>query len=212
MKTQTTGRERVTRCAGLAGTLCMICLGCSGGPAAIPPVDVDIPQLTLQFMETYDNDKNGRLSREELASFAPAADWAQTLRKQDLSSNDLEQYLTRVFDRRIGLVSSTCVVTRKGQVLAGAEVRLVPIPLLNNVLPTGQGVTDAYGGVMLSAPREKLPAATQRIEGVMPPGLYLVEVTHPNIKIPEKYNTRTELGLELSSDTAYRGLTIDLKF
>jgi hypothetical protein len=212
MKTQTTSTERMMRCPGLAATLCMICLGCSRGPAAIPPVDVDIPQLMRQLMETYDKDKNGRLSGEELASFAPVAEWAQALHKQDVSSDDLEQYLTRVFDRRIGLVSATCVVRRKGQVLPGAEVRLVPIPLLSNVLPIGKGVTDAYGGVMFSAPREKLPASTQRVEGVMPPGLYLVEVTHPKIKIPEKYNTRTELGLELSSDTAYRGLAIDLKF
>jgi hypothetical protein len=175
-------------------------------------VDVDIPQLTQQFMETYDIDKNGRLSREELASFAPVAEWSRAQRKQDVSPDDLEQYLTRVFDRRIGLVSAMCVVKRKGRVLAGADVRLVPIPPLGNVLPIGQGVTDAYGGVMFSAPREKLPAATQRVEGVMPPGLYLVEVTHPKIKVPEKYNTRTELGLELSSDSAYRGLAIDLKF
>lgn len=192
--------------------MCLFCLGCSSGPAALPPVDVDIPKLTRQLMETYDKDKNGRLSREELASFVPTAESYQSLRKQDVSSDDLEQYLTRVFDRRIGLVSATCVVKRKGQILAGAEVRLVPIPPLSNVLPIGQGVTDAYGGVMFSAPREKLPAATQRVEGVMPPGLYLVEVTHPKIKIPEKYNTQTELRLELSSDTAYHGLSIDLKF
>jgi hypothetical protein len=175
-------------------------------------VDVDIPLLTRQLMETYDKDTNGRLSREELVSYAPVAEWSQAQRKQDVTPDDLAQYLTRVFDRRIGLVSATCVVKRKGRVLAGAEVRLVPIPPLSDVLPTGQGVTDAYGGVMFTAPREKLPAATQRVEGVMPPGLYLVEVTHPKLKIPEKYNTRTELGLELSSDSAYRGLAIDLQF
>jgi hypothetical protein len=212
MKTHTVSRQRVACGAGLVGILCLICLGCSGKPGSLPPVDVDIPQLTRQLMETYDKDTNGSLSRAELASFAPAAEWSQALRKQEVSSVDLEQYLTRVFDRRIGLVSAACVVKRKGQVLAGAEVRLVPIPPLSDVLPTGQGVTDAHGGVMFSAPREKLPAATQRVEGVMPPGLYLVEVTHPNIKIPEKYNKRTEIGLELSSDTAYRGLAIDLKF
>jgi len=175
-------------------------------------VDVDIPQLTRQLMETYDKDKNGRLSREELASFVPMADTYQSLGKQEVSPDELQQYLTRVFDQRIGLVSATCVVKRKGQVLAGAEVRLVPIPELSNVLPIGQGVTDAYGGVMFSAPREKLPAATQRVEGVMPPGLYQVEVTHPKIKIPDNYNAKSELRLELSSDTAYHGLAIDLKF
>ena len=209
MKMQTLCRWRAACCAGLAGALC---LSCSRGPASIPPVDVDIAQLAQQLMETHDKDKNGRLSREELVSLAPVVEWSQAQRKQDISPADLVQYLSRVFDRRIGLVSATCVVRRKGQVLAGAEVRLVPIAPLSDVLPTGQGVTDAYGGVMFSAPREKLPAATQRVEGLMPPGLYLVEVTHPKIKIPEKYNKRTELGLELSSDSAYRGLAIDLKF
>jgi hypothetical protein len=212
MQKQARTKRRTVCLASLAGVLCVLSAGCSGGPAPLPPVDVDIPALTQQLMDTYDKDKNGRLSRDELASFAPVADWSQSARKQEVSANDLEQYLTRVFDRRIGLVSATCVVRRKGQVLAGADVRLVPIPPLSDVLPIGHGVTDDYGGVMLSAPREKLPAATQRVEGVMPPGLYLVEVTHPKIKIPERYNTRTELGLELSSDSAYRGLAIDLKF
>ena len=174
MRMHATIKGCVTCSPGLAGVLCIFCLGCNRGPAALPPVDVDIPQLTRQLMETYDKDKNGRLSREELASFVPMADTYQSLGKQEVSPDELQQYLTRVFDRRIGLVSATCVVKRKGQVLAGAEVRLVPIPELSNVLPIGQGVTDAYCGVMFSAPREKLPAATQRVEGVMPPGLYQV--------------------------------------
>jgi hypothetical protein len=46
----------------------------------------------------------------------------------------------------------------------------------------------------------------------MPPGLYLVEVTHPTAKIPEQYNSNTVLGKELSTETIYRGkLAVDLK-
>src|SRR6478736_4426195 len=105
MRMQATIKERVACGPSLAGVLCIFCLGCSRGPAALPPVDVNIPQLTRQLMETYDKDKNGRLSREELASFVPMADTYQSLGKQEVSPDELEQYLTRVFDRRIGLVS-----------------------------------------------------------------------------------------------------------
>jgi hypothetical protein len=46
----------------------------------------------------------------------------------------------------------------------------------------------------------------------MPPGLYLVEISHPTMKIPAKYNEQTVLGKEVSSETVYRGgLAVDLK-
>jgi hypothetical protein len=31
------------------------------------------------------------------------------------------------------------------------------------------------------------------------PGIYRVEITHPSVKIPAKYNTETTLGIEITS-------------
>jgi hypothetical protein len=33
---------------------------------------------------------------------------------------------------------------------------------------------------------------------LMFPGLYLVEITHPQVQLPARYNTATELGCELN--------------
>ena len=48
-----------------------------------------------------------------------------------------------------------------------------------------------YGTI--SSPREELPSSVPNVPGLMRPGLYWVEVTHKNVKIPEKYNTKTTL-------------------
>jgi hypothetical protein len=43
-------------------------------------------------------------------------------------------------------------------------------------------------------------------------GVYKIEVTHPTIKIPEKYNTATTIGAEIASDDpeATRQVTFEL--
>ena len=84
------------------------------------------------------------------------------------------------------------------QPLSGAEVRFVPLPALQDVLPIGTGATDSDGVAMISAAEDELPSAAPKVAGLMPPGLYLVEVTHPTTKIPEKYNRQTVLGKEVS--------------
>ena len=119
--------------------------------------------------------------------------------------------MQRIFDPQSAVLSANCMVRRNGQPLAGAEVRFVPMPVLEDVLPTGSGVTDADGVAMIAAPREKLSGAAPKLP-LMPPGLYLVEVTHPSVPIPEKYNRQTVLGRELSTETVYGGrLGVDLK-
>ena len=35
----------------------------------------------------------------------------------------------------------------------------------------------------------------------MQPGLYRVEITHPTVTLPAKYNTETTLGREVSGDS-----------
>jgi hypothetical protein len=82
------------------------------------------------------------------------------------------------------------------------------------VLPVASGITDSSG---LAAPRlapEDMPKnfPNARIP-VMRPGLYLVEVTHPQLKIPPQYNTQTTLGKEVFSQILNGPpLPIDLKF
>jgi hypothetical protein len=189
--------------------------GCTGGAAAIPPVNVNINRVVDQMLADYDTDKNGALSRAELeAQPALAACLVRCKPNQgnEISVEQLKKVLQVVFDPHTALVSATCLVRRNGQPFAGAEVKLVPLPALKDVLPTGSGVSDSFGATTISPPPEALPSEAPPVPGLMPPGFYLMEVTHPTVKIPEKYNSKTVLGKEVSGETSYRGaLAVDLK-
>jgi predicted small lipoprotein YifL len=189
--------------------------GCGSGPAAIPPVDVNIDHVVQQLLVDYDADQNGGLSASELASQPAIADCLSQCRRdsgQEITRDQLTKRLNSIFNRQSALVSATCVVRRNGQPLTSAEVKFIPLPVLQDVLPTGTGVTDSFGAAMISPAPGELPDEAPNVPGLMPPGLYLVEVTHPTAKIPEKYNKQTVLGKEVSSETVYRGgLAVDLK-
>jgi hypothetical protein len=211
--------RRNSRIDILAASLCsaiplFALAGCGTGPAAIPAFDVDVEHVVQQLLVDCDVDKNGTISQSELAAQPAIADCLLHCRRDgnEISREQLTKRLKAVFDHRSALVSVSCVVRHNGQPLPSAEVRFVPLPVLQDVLPTGMGVTDATGAVMISASPEELPREAPKVPGLMPPGLYLVEVTHPTAKIPEKYNRQTVLGKEVSSETSYRGgFGVDLK-
>jgi hypothetical protein len=188
--------------------------GCGSGRAAIPPVDVDIEDIVRQMMSKYDTNKNGALSQSELAAFPPLEQCLVGCRRDlgdEISAQQLDKKLRVIFDPRSALVSANCVVRRNGQPLSGAEVRFVPLAVFDEVLPVATGLTDAKGVAMIAAAPEELPSAAPNVR-LMPPGLYLVEISHPTMKIPAKYNEQTVLGKEVSSETVYRGgLAVDLK-
>jgi hypothetical protein len=196
-------------------SLLLALAGCSSRPAAIPAVEVEIDQVVERLMEEYDADQSGGLSPTELAVSPPLEECLSRFPRDqgnEISGQQLAKSLEGIFDHRSALVSASCVVRRNGQPLTGAEVRFVPIAVLDDVLPVGSGVTDSYGAAMISAAREELPSEAPTVPGLMPPGLYVVEITHPTAKIPEKYNRQTVLGKEVSSETVYRGgLAVDLK-
>ena len=151
------------------------------------------------------------MARCRAASWPPVPQWQNASRAAGAIAvrksrrNNYERNFRSIFDRRSALVGASCVVRRNGQPLSGAEVRFVPLPALQDVLPTGSGVSDSYGAAMITPPREELPAEAPNVPGLMPPGLYVVEITHPTMKIPDKYNRNTVLGKEISSETVYRG-------
>ena len=47
---------------------------------------------------------------------------------------------------------------------------------------------------------QHLPSDLGNLRGVQQ-GLFKVQITHPKIKIPEKYNTKSMLGKEVSAET-----------
>lgn len=83
-----------------------------------------------------------------------------------------------------------------GKPLAGAIVALTPAPFLGEaILPAG-GTTNQSGAGSLEMPADNRPSHVPRHLPLMQPGLYSVEITHPSVEIPDRYNTETTLGLE----------------
>jgi hypothetical protein len=195
----------------------LLLCGCSRGPGAIPPVVIDVDEVTEAIIEHHDKDGNGTLSLEELKSVAAIGN---RIAKYDgnadrqVDKGEISANLQRIFDGRMGLLSATCRVTRNGKPLSGAIVYFVPLPELDEVLPVAGAVTTSTGvGDVSILPSEELPKNTPKVRSVVRPGLYFVEVKHPSIKIPEQYNTKTILGAEVMPETVSGGpITFDLKF
>ena len=54
-----------------------------------------------------------------------------------------------------------------------------------------------------------LPPEQQNLEAALV-GLYKVQITHPNMDIPAKYNTKTELDADISRQEALEGISFNL--
>jgi hypothetical protein len=121
--------------------------------------------------------------------------------------------LTQVFDGRSGVMAAHCRVSRNGKLVEGAIVYFVPIPPLKGVLAIAGGITGPDGVARMSIPVDRLPKNAPRLKGLVRPGLYLVEVTHPQMQIPDQYNVATTLGAEVSARTTIKGgFDMPLKF
>ena len=202
--------------AGWMGILLVHAVGCGLGPASYQAITVDADAISQQVMTDYDKDQNGSLSAEELKRVPPLADSQSrfdTDRNGSVSVDELRKNLERVFDSKTSLLSPSCVVKRNGQPLVGAEVRFVPAAFLQDVLPVASGVSGSDGIALLSIPPEDLPdGAPTNAKGLMRPGLYVVEVTHKDIRIPEQYNRATTLGKEVSREAVVGGdLVVNIK-
>jgi hypothetical protein len=107
-----------------------------------------------------------------------------------------------------------CRVTRNGAPLADAEIRFVPPKVLDGVLPPASGISSSDGTVAPALAPEDMPEnfPNKRVP-VMRPGIYLVEVTHPQLQIPAQFNAQTTLGKEVFSQLLNGPpLAIDLRF
>ena len=197
-----------TTCLALAALASLALGGCSYTPAGIAAPDVDPADFGEAILEEFDQDGDGVLAGPELEK-APAVQ--HRLSDYDgngdgkVSLDELQTHLAKVFDGRTGLMAAACRVTRNGKPLGGAIVYFVPVPYLEEILPVASAVTRTDGGAVLSIRVEDLPPNSPQRQGFVRPGLYMVEVTHPDFPIPDQYNTKTTLSREISPAVAGAG-------
>jgi hypothetical protein len=187
----------------LASTL----VGCSNKPKRIGLPEIDVEAASTKALEAYDKNADGKIAGDELDS-TPALKAA--LRDLDsdgdrgLSKEEIGQRIQKWLDRKGGLVVLPCRVLWNGQPLAEATIRLVPEEFLGQDIKPAEGVTNELGiaNIMLAPEDRPDPTFPQGIR----PGFFTVQVSKLSggkEQIPDKYNTRTTLGAEVSYDAGW---------
>ena len=200
----TAGRIAATRMRLLtAGLLTISALAATGcGPGFSAP-SVDPVAAANTAMTQFDKNGDGQLDREELAAcpalLAALVEYDLNGDKQ-ISHEELDGRLQKMYSRETPLTSADCKVTLNRKPLKGANVRFVPEAFLgeNTTLPAN-GVTSDIGMTDMSVPVEELPEELKQYKKLHV-GVYRVEITHPKVELPARYNTNTELGYEVHPD------------
>ncbi len=175
----------------------LLLAGCDRAPAGIALPEWDPASATDRALAEYDSNGDHKLSRDELKK-CPGLLSARDRFDQDgdgsISGDELKSKLQELRQQEAALVEITCVVTRNNQPLEGATVKFVVESFLGEAFKPASGVTVRDGTTFPTVPEEELPREYRgRVYGVHC-GIYRVFVTHPQVDIPAKYNTETELG------------------
>jgi hypothetical protein len=183
------------------GLAFLLAAGCNRGPGAIQPPDIDADAAASHALELHDRNGDGQLSKDEwsaspaLVAVVPGYD-----RSGDgtLTDTEIADGIAAWRQSGVGARSVPFSLRWNGRPLAGATVRLVPAPFIESGLKGASGQSGPSGAGQLSVAPEDRPRNAPNIP-LMQPGIYHVEITHPSIKIPAKYNTETTLGIEITS-------------
>jgi hypothetical protein len=174
--------------------------GCGGGKRIEVP-RIDPKGLATKALAEYDLDKDGSLDARELARCPGLkAALARADRDKDgrLSRAELEEYFQSWADSKTGLQQVLCRVTLDGNPLSGAEVQLEPEAFLGGIARPAKGVSDERGEVRFQVEGGGGTAAAQSGCNL---GIYRVRITRTaegKEVVPARYNTNTQLGIEVS--------------
>jgi len=179
-------------------------VGCPGGPTALDVPLIQPEEAARGALATYDTNGDGQLSIDELEA-CPGIRDAISRYDKDGGGQIAEEELSKRFamwsDGGVAVTVLTCNVTLNGKPLAGAQVDLIPETFLAKVVQPATGITSQSGMAILAIDTANLPEDMKNIRGVVHQGVFRVEITHSEIDIPAKYNSRTTLGKEVSADT-----------
>jgi hypothetical protein len=194
-------------CTYVRATVIIMAACASTGCTPSGRSDIELPRVSppdsaAKAIELYDKDANGVLSVEELAAchgILAARKNYDANNDDQLSKDEIAARLTTLFSTGIGLTPVTCTVVRGSAPLDHATVRFVPDPILGDSLKSATGTTDANGTATIAISDADLPADQAGLRA-MQPGIYRVEIEHPNVA-----ESTSSLGCEI--DPAARGGT-----
>lgn len=187
----------------------LVC-GCDSAPPEFTPPKLDPAAASAACLAEYDANKDGLLDKMELTK-APgiASQIALYDANSDgkVSKDELTARLTKFVADATAITTVSFQVMLDGKPLEGAAVRLVPEKYLGEAFKPATGTTDAQGFVSPEIAAADLNKDEQGLRGVHV-ATYRIEVTHPTIAMPAKFNTATEYGLEVAPDTTGRGVRV----
>lgn len=175
--------------------------GCGEGKGRVEAPVLDPGKMTDQAMELCDENSDGMLTTAELKA-SPALTFAKDDIDTDgdgkLSRDELLERFKIYEEMNVGLQSITLNVrhrSKDGPGLVGAKVRLIPEPFMADFIDECEGeVIDAEMGYVNIAAMPPDPGV--RV------GMYRMEITSDDVKIPAKYNTNSALGIEVPPITS----------
>ena len=187
-------------------------IGCAGKPSGVDVPDIKPAEATGAILAQYDTDNDGQLSQAELSNCTALLDaMSQYDENGDrrISEDELTKRFTGWLESGLGVSSLACRVTLKGRPLEGAEINFIPEIGFQDSLQIAQGITDDSGVAMLSIDAAHLPSDAHNMRGVQQ-GLFRVEITHPTVQVPAKYNVETQLGKEVSFESGENVIRFNL--
>ena len=193
--------------------LLLACLsGCWGRTSSVSAPSIDADAATQKAFEIYDANRDEALDEQELAACPGVLDSLSVYDSNSDRRVDRLEFATRVeaWQNSSAMMSVNCRVTLDGRVLSGAEVHLDPEPYLSDWLREGSGTTNPDGVTGVGVSPDLLPENLKRIRA-MYAGTYKVRITHPTVSLPEKYNSTTTLGKEVSAETRSPFVNFELK-
>jgi hypothetical protein len=173
-------------------------IGCSGRPGRVEAPEVDADAAADAAMSEFDKNTDGQLSADELKAapgLAAAVPNYDADKNGSLSRDEVAAGIRTFSEGQVGAAGMSYVVQLDGRPVPNAQVKAIPEPFLGEVLKPATGV-DGY----LAVAKEDRPPNSPNLPLIMP-GLYRIEITHPSLSIPARYNEQSELGLEVSSNT-----------
>jgi hypothetical protein len=168
--------------------------GCNEAARDVSLRSVDSSVVAAQIIAMNDANKDGTLDKDELAQCKPLLRRIEIYDVDSSASLSLEEIaarLERLYTSGSMLVSLDCMVAYQGRPLSGALVVFHPIAMLEGLTLPAKGTTDESGMVQLTISDD------QKLSSAMQPGLYYVEITHPQKRLPNRYNVETELDFEV---------------
>jgi hypothetical protein len=185
----------------------LLLAGCNRGPTRVAVPDFAPAAIAAGAIKAYDVNGDGVVSGDELKKAASITDYAGAdARRIDkngdgqISEEEIENRVRQWVDSQVGIVMFQCTVTLDDQPLEGAKVKYVPESFMGGVIETASATTDRRGIATPTIAPAKLPQDSQGVIGARC-GFYRVEISHPSVEIPAKYNTETILGHEVALDS-----------